>query len=308
MTLHQPVLLSEAIAGLNIKQDGTYVDATFGRGGHSLAILQSLGPEGRLISLDKDPAAVDTARMGPYRDPRFTIEHTSFANLATVAAQHDCTGKVDGILFDLGVSSPQLDQAERGFSFMRDGPLDMRMDSSQGMTAAEWLAQTDESEIINVLRLYGEEPRARRIAQAIVNTRTECPLRRTLELATLIEKTVGRRPQEKKHPATRTFQAIRMAINHELDDLRTALAQSLTVLSNGGRLCVISFHSLEDRMVKQFIRTHSEGDAPPGLPVKESQITRRFRKIGGAIKASEQEIADNRRARSARLRIAERQA
>ncbi|PHQ80859.1 MAG: 16S rRNA (cytosine(1402)-N(4))-methyltransferase [Coxiella sp. (in: Bacteria)] len=304
---HSPVLLEEAIAGLNIRADGIYIDATFGRGGHSLAILKHLGPNGRLIALDKDPEAIRYGEKGPIQeDPRFAIEHVSFAKTESVIAKRGLIGQVAGVLMDLGVSSPQLDDSERGFSFLRDGPLDMRMDTTQSMDAASWLNTADEDDIRRVLKEYGEERFAKRIANAIILHRSERPLSTTKELADLITE-ASPVHERHKHPATRSFQAIRIFINRELDDLKDTLEQTLNVLEVGGRLCVISFHSLEDRIVKRFIRKESQGEqVPRGLPVKEADIQRRLKKIGKLITPSEKEIKLNSRARSACLRIAER--
>ncbi len=304
---HQPVLLEEVIAGLNIKPDGVYVDATFGRGGHSLAILQRLGSNGRLIALDKDPQAVQYGEKGPMKeDTRFEIVHASFAQMEQVLSERDLLNKVAGILMDLGVSSPQLDSAERGFSFLRDGPLDMRMDITQGMDAATWLNTADVADIIKILKEFGEERFAKRIATAIIRDRSERPLSTTKQLADLIAH-ASPVHEKHKHPATRSFQAIRIFINRELDDLKQGLKQSVDVLAVGGRLCIISFHSLEDRIVKRFIKEEADGGfVPRGLPIKESDLNKRLIKIGKLIIPSEDEIKHNARARSARLRIAER--
>ena len=304
---HQPVLLEEALGGLQIKPEGIYVDATFGRGGHSLAILQRLGPQGRLIALDKDPKAITYGEKGPMKeDTRFELVHASFAQMEQVLSERDLLGKVAGILMDLGVSSPQLDNPERGFSFLRDGPLDMRMDTTQGMDAATWLNSADAAEIITVLKEYGEERFAKRIVSAIIRHRSERQLSTTKELAELIAE-ASPVHERHKHPATRSFQAIRIFINRELDELKLGLQQSIKVLATGGRLCVISFHSLEDRIVKRFIRRESEGEQlPRGLPLRESDLNKQLNKIGKLIVPSEQEIKHNSRARSARLRIAER--
>lgn len=304
---HLPVLLEETLDGLQIKPQGIYVDATFGRGGHSLAILQRLGPEGRLIALDKDPKAITYGEKGPMKeDTRFELVHASFAQMDQVLSERGLLGKVAGILMDLGVSSPQLDNPERGFSFLRDGPLDMRMDTTQGMDAATWLNTADAAEIISVLKEYGEERFAKRIANAIIRQRSERQLSTTKELADLIAE-ASPVHEKHKHPATRSFQAIRIFINRELEDLKLGLQQSITALQAGGRLCVISFHSLEDRIVKQFMRRESEGEQlPRGLPVRDSDLNKQLNKIGKLIVPSEQEIKHNSRARSARLRIAER--
>lgn len=302
---HMPVLREEAVRALNIKPDGIYVDGTFGRGGHSGEILRRLGRGGRLIVFDKDEVALKAARTQFGDDPRLHPVHGSFARLAEVAQELGVAGRVDGLLLDLGVSSPQLDRPERGFSFMQEGPLDMRMDRSTGQTAAEWLATAKEEEIAQVIRDYGEERFARRIARAIVRERASVPLHSTRQLAALIERTVpGRDPH--KHPATRTFQAIRIFINQELEDLRQVLAQSLEVLRSGGRLVVISFHSLEDRIVKQFMREQARGPRlPKGVPVQHERLRGRLRLIGKAVRASEEEVAANPRARSAVMRVAE---
>ncbi len=302
---HLPVLLDEVIEGLVIQPDGFYVDATFGRGGHSQAILNQLNSAGRLIALDKDPSAVAFAKQRFADDPRFMIQHGSFANLEKILKNQDWIGKLTGILFDLGVSSPQLDEAERGFSFMRDGKLDMRMDSSQGLDAAQWIAQIKEEELANVLWEYGEERFSRRIARSIVEKRKINPITTTKELADIVSAAIPRW-EKHKHPATRSFLAIRIAINHELDDLKQVLDQSLEALTLGGRLLVISFHSLEDRIVKRFIQYHERGgDFPKGLPIHNDMLRPRLKRLGRAIKASPKEIAFNPRARSAVLRIAE---
>jgi len=302
---HQPVLLNEAVEGLAVKPNGIYVDGTFGRGGHSRVILQRLGPDGRLMALDKDPSAIAIGETGPFRDPRFCIVHKSFAELENVMQDRGWRGKVSGVLLDLGVSSPQLDDAKRGFSFSKDGPLDMRMNPTQSMDAATWINQAAENEISRVLYEYGEERFSRRIAKAIVIEREAQPIMRTKQLADIISKAIPTR-ELKKHPATRSFQGIRIFINRELEELREVLQQCLDVLAVGGRLCVISFHSLEDRIVKRFIQREVQGnDYPRDLPIKDDQIKRRLRKIGSLIRPSEVEISSNPRARSARLRIAE---
>lgn len=309
-TSHISVLLAETLAGLAIKADGIYLDGTFGRGGHSREILQQLGPNGRLYAIDRDPAAI--AAAAPLQaDARFHITHSPFAALAQIAEQQQIVGKIDGILLDLGVSSPQLDEAERGFSFMRDGPLDMRMDPTSGVSAADWLASADVEDISFVLREYGEEKFAWRIANSIVSSRAEQPLTRTAQLAELISRSVPKSTKEKKHPATRSFQAIRIYINSELEQVNQALQGALAVLKPGGRLCVISFHSLEDRLVKQFMRRHSKPAAlPRGLPLTNAQLQQAvpLKLIGKAIMPSDAELAENPRARSAVLRIAERTA
>lgn len=302
---HLPVLLDEVIQNLIIQPDGIYVDATFGRGGHSQAILNQLSSAGRLLALDKDPSAIAYAKQRFADDPRFMIQHGSFADLEKILKTQNWFGKLTGILFDLGVSSPQLDEAERGFSFMRDGKLDMRMDSSQGLDAAEWLAQVKEEELANVLYEYGEEKFSRRIAKSIVEKRNENPITTTKELAEIVSAAIPRW-EKHKHPATRSFLAIRIAINHELDDLKIALEKSLEALAIGGRMAVISFHSLEDRMVKRFIQRHERGgDFPAGLPVHNDMFRPRLKRLGRAIKPSQEEVTFNPRARSAVLRIAE---
>lgn len=304
---HVSVLLQESLAALAIRPDGIYLDATFGRGGHARAILAQLNEAGRLIALDRDPSAI-AAAASLSSDPRFTILHTPFSNLGEVLQQQQLIGKLDGILFDLGVSSPQLDEAERGFSFMRDGPLDMRMDTSRGPTAADFLQHASADEIAFVLREYGEERFAWRIAQAIVARRAEQPLRTTRELAELISAAVPFKDKH-KHPATRSFQAIRMQVNGELTEIEQALQQAVLGLKAHGRLAVISFHSLEDRLVKRFLRAQSQGKAiPAGLPLREDQIDRgqTLRLVGKAVMPSAAEIAANPRARSSVLRIAER--
>lgn len=304
---HTTVLLHEAVDGLAIRDDGVYVDGTFGRGGHSRLILERLGANGRLFAIDQDPAAI--AAAATIDDPRFTIIHGSFADAAQLLAPHRPAAGFDGLLLDLGVSSPQLDDAERGFSFMRDGPLDMRMDTSRGPTAGEWLQTIDEQQLVDVLFQFGEERFARRIARAIVLRRAEEPFTRTQQLADCIAGAVPTR-EPGKNPATRSFQAIRIAINGELAALEQVLNASLTLLARGGRLSVISFHSLEDRLVKQFIRSHSRPPAVPrGMPLTEAQrqgMAVRLHAIGKAIFPSDAETAANPRARSAVLRLAER--
>lgn len=302
---HQAVLFAEAIESLAIKPDGIYLDATFGRGGHARAILTSLNAKGRLLAIDKDPAAVAYARQHFAADPRFTIQHGSFAELEAFIQREHLVGQIDGILLDLGVSSPQLDDPERGFSFLRTGKLDMRMDDTQGIDAATWIAQVDEKELADVLWQYGEERYSRRLAKAIVMHRQVTPITTTTQLADIIAKA---HPawQKGKHPATKSFQAIRIFLNNELVDLTKALVQAVNVLRIQGRLVVISFHSLEDRMVKQFMQEEERGpELPAGLPVKHTLFTQSFRRVGRAIKPSEQEIMDNPRARSAMLRIGE---
>jgi len=303
---HRPVLLDECIEALNLKSDGVYVDATFGRGGHSQAILEQLGPDGRLIGFDKDPQAIATGDALAERDSRFSIHHGSFAELEEAITERGLLGKIDGILMDLGVSSPQLDDASRGFSFMREGPLDMRMDNSRGQSAAEWLATAKEKEIAKVLKEYGEERFSGRIARVICEARREAPIETTQQLVKLIVDVMPKQRDQDKHPATRSFQGIRIFINQELEDLRSCLDQVLDVLAPGGRLAVISFHSLEDRMVKRHIRDLAKGDDfPPDMPVTVDQLAPKVRLVGKAIRASKQELDENPRSRSAVLRIAE---
>ncbi|MDJ0740181.1 MAG: 16S rRNA (cytosine(1402)-N(4))-methyltransferase RsmH [Gammaproteobacteria bacterium] len=302
---HRPVLLDESVQALAVRPHGIYIDGTFGRGGHSRRILDALGDAGRLLAFDKDAAAVAVARQRFADDPRFEIVHASFAELAAAVGARGLARKIDGLLLDLGVSSPQLDDPARGFSFASDGPLDMRMDRSHGRSAAQWLAVADEADIAAVLRDYGEERFARRIARAIVTQRESAPIARTRELAELVSRACPVKERH-KHPATRTFQAIRIFINRELDDLRDCLDAALDVLAAGARLVVISFHSLEDRIVKRFMRDASRGPRlPKGLPVTHAESVGRLRVIGKAQRAAAAEVAANVRARSAVLRVAE---
>jgi len=303
---HTPVLLGPVLAGLNVQPGGCYMDGTFGRGGHSREILKQLKDEGRLIAIDRDPQAVAATSAALERDPRFEIVKDEIAHIRKIAAERHLLRKVDGLLLDLGVSSPQLDDAERGFSFRGDGLLDMRMDRTTGISAADWLATVDEKELRNVLFRLGEERFAGRIAKAIVTARANNPLRRTRQLADIVAAAVPVRGQ-RKHPATKTFQAIRIHINDELRQLERALEGSVDVLAPGGRLCVISFHSLEDRRVKRFMRDSSrESEEYRGLPFIPEDKRPPLRLIGKAQKASEAEVRANVRARSARLRVAER--
>ena len=303
--IHQAVLLEEAVAALQVEPDGVYVDATFGRGGHSMRILEQLSERGRLLAIDKDPQAIAVAQARFAGDSRFQIHHGSFAEMAAFVGSCGLTGQVNGILLDLGVSSPQLDDASRGFSFMRNGPLDMRMDSTQGISAAEWLAEAKESEIAKVLKVYGEERFGKRIARAILAVRDERPVTTTAQLAALISDAVPVKEKD-KHPATRSFQAIRIFINGELEDLDICLSQAVDVLQCGGRLAVISFHSLEDRIVKRFMRRLVRGDEfPIGLPVTADQLKPTLKMARKAIRPSAEEVAANPRARSAVLRVAE---
>lgn len=303
---HRPVLLHECIQALNIRADGTYVDCTFGRGGHSRAILEKLGPEGHLLALDKDLEAIQTAKGLAQQDERFSITQGTFTMLKQLVKGCNENAQVDGILLDLGVSSPQLDNPERGFSFQHDGPLDMRMDITQHPSAAEWLAVASTQDIAEVLKNYGEERFAKRIANAIVHTRVQQPITRTRQLADIVA-AASPKTEHHKHPATRTFQAIRIFINRELDELQQVLGQALEVLVTGGRLVVISFHSLEDRIVKRFMRNAANGpQVPRDLPLTAAAMRGEVRLVGKAIRASAEEIAMNVRARSAVLRIAER--
>ena len=304
-TTHITVLLQEAVDALVTDPAGFYVDGTFGRGGHSGLILQRLAANGSLLAIDKDVAAIAVARERFGKDARFAIAHNSFAELAHEIALREKTGRVTGVLLDLGVSSPQLDEAERGFSFQSDGPLDMRMDQTRGQSAAEWVNSAGEDELVWVLREYGEERFAKRMARAIIAERVKKPFTRTRHLAEVI-KEANPAWEKGKHPATRAFQAIRIQINSELRDLELVLDQAMQVLAPGGRLVVISFHSLEDRMVKRFIRRQEQGDAlPMGVPVRDEQLNRRLRSCGKAVKASEAELAVNVRSRSAVMRVAE---
>jgi 16S rRNA (cytosine1402-N4)-methyltransferase len=300
-------LLNEVLAGLIQRPNGLYVDGTFGRGGHSRAILQRLAADGHLLAIDRDPQACasDSAKR-LLQDKRLELVQGSFMGMTQWMQQRGWMGRVDGVLLDLGVSSPQRVIQLRGFSFMQDGPLDMRMDPSGGLSAADWLAAVEEHDLARVLKVYGEERYARRIARAIVSGRVEAPIRTTAQLAKLIEACVPR-GKPGKHPATRSFQAIRIAVNGELDALESALEQIHDVLRPGGRLAVISFHSLEDRLVKRFFRDQSRGEVVPRhLPLPESAVGPRFKRVGSAIRPSDAEVTDNVRARSAVLRIGER--
>ncbi|MBI5922809.1 MAG: 16S rRNA (cytosine(1402)-N(4))-methyltransferase RsmH [Betaproteobacteria bacterium] len=303
---HQSVLLQEAVEALAIKPDGIYVDATFGRGGHSREILARLGSAGRLIALDRDPQAIAAGRE--LNDARLTLVHAAFSELGAVldSLERLAAKRVEGILLDIGMSSPQLDQAERGFSFRSDGPLDMRMDTSRGQTAADWLEQATQPEIERVLKNYGEERFAHAIAKALVAARGECRIATTRQLATLVEKAVRTR-EPGQHPATRSFQAIRIHVNQELEELSLALPQCVTRLATGGRLAVISFHSLEDRIVKRFMREQSQPpQMPRRLPLRSAEMPRPLlRLVGKAQFPQAAEVAANPRARSAVLRVAE---
>jgi len=303
---HRSVLLEEALNGLNVRLGGKYVDGTYGRGGHSSAILELLGSQGRLLVIDKDPQAIKAAHQAHVGDSRVIIEQGSFAMLETLVKKQEWLGQVDGILLDLGVSSPQFDDASRGFSFKRDGLLDMRMDPGTGQSAAEWLKHVPESELADVLYKFGDERYSRRIARAIVRYRQKKEILTTVQLAQII---ADAHPawERGKDPATKCFQAIRIFINKELDDLQACLPQTVNCLSNGGRLVIISFHSLEDRAVKRFIRKHSLGDDfPIDLPVTVDQLKPDLKAVGKAIRANKTEVDENPRARSAVLRVAER--
>jgi 16S rRNA (cytosine1402-N4)-methyltransferase len=305
---HQSVLLDEALESLNIRPSGIYIDATFGRGGHSRAILSRLNEKGRLIALDQDPEAIAYGREQFADEPRLTIEHCNFNQVANVVEKYGLTGKIDGILMDLGVSSPQLDDADRGFSFLRSGPLDMRMDTTQGETARRWLARVKPADLINVLKRYGEEKFAKRIATAIVERRAEREIEDTGDLAEIISNAIPVK-EKHKHPATRSFQAIRIFINAELQSIEQGLKNAVSVLAVGGRLAVISFHSLEDRIVKRFMRDiSSRPKLPAGLPVMEADIEVPYRLVSKPIVAGAKELQANPRARSARLRVLERRA
>ena len=302
---HAPVLREEAVAALNIHADGIYVDATFGRGGHTRAILQSLGPDGRLLAFDRDPQAVAVAQTQFANEVRLDVVNGPFSMLGSAVQKRGWHGRVNGILFDLGVSSPQLDDPVRGFSFRTSGPLDMRMDTTRGESAADWLNRAEEGEIATVLHELGEERFARRIARVIARTRAQTPITTTQQLAEIVAGAIPTR-EHSKDPATRSFQAIRLHINRELDELRAALPQALAALAARGRLVAISFHSLEDRIVKQFMRTQEKGkDLPLDLPVRHAEIKPHLKVIGKPQRASEAELRRNPRARSAVLRVAE---
>ena len=305
MAEHSTVLLREAIDALVVDPDGLYVDGTFGRGGHTAELLSRLSVKGSVIAIDKDLDAIASGNKHFSDDDRLSLVHGSFADLTTTVEQAGKHGYVSGVLLDLGVSSPQLDEAERGFSFMRDGPLDMRMDTSSGLSAADWIAKADEQDIAKVIKDYGEERFARRMAAAIVRERVENPIVRTVQLAKILAEA---HPawERGKHPATKAFQAIRIFINRELADLEDLLGQVIDSLAIGGRLVVISFHSLEDRIVKRFIRHQVQGDRlPASVPVKDEALNKRMKMIVKAAKADEKELQENIRARSAILRVAE---
>ena len=304
---HIPVLLDEAVEALAVRADGCYLDGTFGRGGHSRLILEQLGADGQLLGFDKDPLAIATGQALAAEDGRFVIVQRSFAELGDELQVRGLAGKVSGVLLDLGVSSPQLDDPERGFSFMHDGPLDMRMDPSRGVSAAEWIASASEEDIARAFKEYGEERFAKRMARAVVLRRAEQPFTRTADLAQVL--TVANPAWEKgKNPATRAFQGLRIQINNELGDLERGLEAAMDALEIGGRLSVISFHSLEDRIVKQFMRRHVKGEAdnlPRDLPVRLAPFVPRLKLIGKPQYAGDAELKANPRSRSAVLRVAE---
>jgi 16S rRNA (cytosine1402-N4)-methyltransferase len=306
MVKHQPVLVTEALAGLAVMRDGCYVDGTYGRGGHSAAILAELGAQGRLLALDKDPDAVADAKQRFKDDFRFAIRHAGFEDMLRVARGHFGDRAVLGVLLDLGVSSPQIENPGRGFSFRNAGPLDMRMNTDHGMTAAQWLGSVSESDLATTLRRYGEEPKARRIARAIVAARAEQPITTTRQLADIVEQAAAGSGRGRIHPATRVFQAIRIAVNAELTALESGLHGALDLLAAGGRLVAISFHSLEDRIVKRFIARESRGDPVyAGLPEMPAEARPRLKPVGRLIRPGPKELESNPRARSARLRVAE---
>ena len=304
---HVTVLLDEAVAALAVRADGRYLDGTFGRGGHSRLLLRQLGPDGCLLGFDKDPLAIATGQALAAEDGRFVVVQRSFAELGAEVAQCGWTGTLSGVLLDLGVSSPQLDDPERGFSFLNDGPLDMRMDPSRGVSAAEWIATASEEDIARVFKEYGEERFAKRMARAVVQRRAERPFERTADLAQVL--TVANPAWEKgKNPATRAFQGLRIFINNELGDLEAGLEAALEALEVGGRLVVISFHSLEDRIVKQFMRRHAKGEAdtlPRDLPIIPEKFVPRLKLLGKPQYASAEEVKANPRSRSAVMRVAE---
>lgn len=305
-TKHTTVLLNEAVEALIVDPAGVYVDGTFGRGGHTAALLAKLSPGASVVAIDKDPQAIAEGEIKFKSDARLQLVHGTFADLSEIVAQVGKTGQLSGVLLDLGVSSPQLDQAERGFSFMRDGPLDMRMDTSKGLSAAQWIATADEQEIARVIKEYGEERFARRMASAVVKERAKTSITGTVQLAGIL---AAAHPawERGRHPATKAFQAIRIFINRELDDLEDLLGQIIDTLKVGGRLVVISFHSLEDRRVKRFIRDQEQGiKLPKNLPVRDIDRGVRLIKVGKAIKPTAGEVDNNIRSRSAVMRVAQR--
>lgn len=303
--MHEAVLLEQAVEAWFVDADGFYVDGTFGRGGHSRLLLERLGPAGRLLVVDKDPEAIKTAEVLAAEDDRVLVRHGSFADMEAYCQALEVNGAVSGVLLDLGVSSPQLDDAQRGFSFNKDGPLDMRMDSTSGISAEDWINSAPEAEIADVLYEYGEERYSRRMARAVVAARKDARITSTLKLADII-KQAHPAWERHKHPATRAFQGIRIFINNELGDLAQGLEQARDILRSGGRLVVVSFHSLEDRRVKRFIQQEERGgDLPPDLPVMQSQLQPGLRRVGKAVKADRDELGRNVRARSAVMRVAE---
>lgn len=303
---HITVMLNEAVEALVTDPDGFYIDGTFGRGGHSSLILSKLSDKGRLLAIDKDPMAIAEAHRRFGDDPRFSIEHGAFSEIESFVTKRDLVGQVTGVLLDLGVSSPQLDDPTRGFSFQYDGPLDMRMNTTSGESAAEWINRASESEIADVLFHYGEERFSRRMAKAIVAERQKSPIITTARLASIITD-ANPRWEKGKNPATRAFQGIRIHINRELEEIETCLDQTLELLALQGRMVVISFHSLEDRIVKRFIRRHVKGDEhlPSGVPFTQAMLNQRLKGLGKAIKASAAEVDANPRSRSAVMRVAE---
>lgn len=304
MTGHETVLKQEAVDALVTNPHGVFVDCTYGRGGHTQMILQKISQQGRVVAIDKDLAAIADAKERFEQEPRLKVIHDSFRHLKEIV-EDEQLGHVHGVLIDLGVSSPQLDEGERGFSFSHDGPLDMRMDQSRGQTAAQWLNSAKPSDIAYVIRRFGEEKFARRIASRIAEAREESPLETTADLVKICEAAIPTREQ-KKHPATRTFQAIRIFINDELQDLEDCLNSVLSIMAPGGRLVVISFHSLEDRIVKRFMRNQARGEQLPSrLPVKDADIVRHLKIVGKPVKPSELEVQNNRRSRSSIMRIGE---
>ena len=307
-TLHQTVLQAEAIEALAIKKDGNYIDATFGRGGHSKAILSSLSGKGRLIAIDRDLEAITHANKLKDQDPKLQVVQATFGEIGKLKEIEEMRGKIDGILFDLGVSSPQLDDPDRGFSFLHDGPLDMRMNQMDQLSAAQWINTTTEKEIADVLFRFGEERHSRRMAKRIVEARREKAIETTGQLAEIV-KAANPAWEKEKHPATRAFQAIRIRINNELEQIENALSEAVVLLRAEGRLVVISFHSLEDRIVKSFLTNKARGDNfPRDLPVTAENLNPTLKKIGKAIRANKIEVLNNPRARSAVMRVAEKTA
>lgn len=302
--MHKSVLLHESINALAIKSDGVYVDGTFGRGGHAREILKSLASNGKLIVVDKDAQALEVAHDLAQNDSRVLVYYSSFADIDLIAKEFDVVGKIDGILLDLGVSSPQLDQADRGFSFMQDGPLDMRMDNNSGQSVAQFLQTVDEKLLADIIWRYGEERFSRRIAKNIIEARAQSPIVTTHDLVKIIEKSIPYR-EKHKHPATRTFMALRIFINRELEDLQVFLDKTYDVLAIGARLAIISFHSLEDRMVKQFFMKQLRDDLPRGLPIKSDATKAKFKWVSKKLRATEDERNNNIRSRSAILRVVE---